>query len=316
MVMNRRNFLKDAAAFTALGAAAPFVNSAAETLSNRPQAKTEIYSFSKLFQFLNYDELAALFKDSGLDGIDLSVRKGGHVEPENVERDLPKAVKAAQKHGIAIPSIVTDIADADNPLTARVLKTASDNGVKYYRLDYYRYDYKQSMLANLENFKAKMERLGELNAKYNICGGYQNHSGSRFGSSPWEIWEVIRSMDKRQIGCFYDVHHGVAEGLQSWPNAMRLIAPHVTMRYIKDFYFTAGEKGAKINTCELGKGTVDFDTYFKLCKELNMEDVPFCLHIEYAMFSKDEEKSLSHAEKYKRALMIMKRDTDTLKEMM
>ncbi len=311
--MNRRNFVKTAAA---LGTAAPFVNLSAETLSAKSQAKAEIYSFSKLFQFLNYDELAALFKDSGLDGIDLSVRKGGHVEPGNVEKDLPKAVKAAQKHGIAIPSMVTDVADADDPLTARVLKTASDNGVKYYRLAYYQYDYKKSIPANLEVFRAKMERLGELNAKYNISGGYQNHYGSRFGSSPWEIWEVIRNMDKRRIGCFYDIHHGVAEGVQSWPNAMRLIAPHVTMRYIKDFYFTATEKGIKLNTCELGKGMIDFDAYFKLCKELNMEDVPFCLHVEYAMFNKDEEKSLSHAEKYKRALTIMKRDTDTLRGMM
>ena len=117
-----------------------------------------------------------------------------------------------------------------------------------------------------------------------------------------------------KIGCFYDVYHGYAEGIQSWPNAMRLMAPHVTMRYIKDFYFTTTEKGVKLNTCELGKGMVDFKTYFALCKELDM-DAPFCLHVEYALFNSDEEKSLSHTEKYKKALMIMKRDTDKLKSM-
>jgi len=313
--MNRRNFLKDTVAFSALGATVPFANLSAEIISgSRPQLKAEIYSFSKLFQFLDFDELAALFKESGLDGIDLTVRKGGHVEPENVEKDLPKAVQAAQKKGLTIPSIVTDINDANDPLTIHVLKTASENGVKYYRLAYYRYDYKKTMPDNLENFRTKLNQLGELNAKYNIHGGYQNHYGSDFGGSPWDIWEVIRNMDKRWIGSFYDVYHGVAEGVQSWTNAMRVLAPYITQRYIKDFYFIANEKGVKINTCELGKGMVNFNQYFRICKELNI-DAPFCLHIEYDMFN-GEEKTLSHAEKYKIALTAMKRDTDQLKSLM
>ena len=310
--MNRRNFLKDATAFAVLTAASPLANVSAEVL---PKQKTEIYSFSKLFQFLNYDELAAVFKESGIDGIDLTVRKGGHVEPENVERDLPKAVNAAKKQGLTIPSIVTDIADVDNPLTLRVIKTASENGVKFYRMAYYKYNYQISMPANLESFRTKMEKLGALNAKYNISGGYQNHNGTNFGGNVWEIWEAIKNMDKKWIGCFYDIYHGVVEGLQSWQNALRMIAPCITMRYIKDFYFSATEKNAKVVVCELGMGMVNFNTYFRICKELNI-DAPFCLHIEYDLFNADEEKSLSHAEKYKKAVMIMKRDTDKLKNIL
>jgi len=314
-MMNRRNFLKDAAAFAALSAVAPLANVSAERLSAVPKQKTEIYSFSKLFQFLNYDELAAVFKESGIDGIDLTVRKGGHVEPENVETDLSKAANAAQKQGVPVVSIVTDIADADDPLSQRVLKTASDNGVKYYRLSYFRYDYKKSMPDNLETFRTRMDKLGEMNTKYNISGGYQNHNGTNFGGNTWEIWEVIKNMDKQRIGCFYDVFHGVVEGLQSWPNALRAIAPYITQRYIKDFYINATEKNARIVVCELGKGMVNFNQYFRLCRELNLNQ-PICLHIEYNLFNADEEKNLSHAEKYKKALMIMKRDTDTLKGMM
>jgi sugar phosphate isomerase/epimerase len=315
--MNRRNFIKDTAAFAALGATVPFANVSAGASPAMPQPKQEkvpIYSFSKLFQFLNYDELAVVFKESGIDGIDLTVRKGGHVEPENVEIDLPKAANAAQKQGLTVASMVTDIADADDPLTLRVIKTASDNGVKFYRLAYYRYDYQKSMPANLESFRVKMEKLGELNAKYNISGGYQNHNGTNFGGNSWEIWEVIKNMDKKKIGCFYDVYHGVVEGLQSWPNALRAIAPHITMRYIKDFYINPVEKNARVVVCELGKGIVNFNQYFRLCRELNLNQ-PICLHIEYELFTPEEQNSLSHAEKYKKALMIMKRDTDTLKSM-
>ena len=313
--MNRRNFIKDAAAFAALSAAAPLANVSAGALQSAPKQKVEIYSFSKLFQFLNYDELAAVFKESGLDGIDLTVRKGGHVEPENVERDLPKAANVAQKQGVPVVSMVTDIQDVNDPLTMRVLKTASDNGVKYYRLAYYRYERQKTIAENLETIRTKMEQLGELNAKYNITGGYQNHNGVNFGGNPWEILEVVKNMDKQKIGCFYDILHSVVEGLQSWQTALRAIAPYVTQRYIKDFYYSATEKNARVITCELGKGMINFTQYFRICQELNMNQ-PFCLHIEYDLFNAEEEKSLSHAEKYKRALMIMKRDTDTLKNMM
>jgi len=278
--------------------------------------QTKIYSFSKLFQFLNYDELADLYKESGLDGIDLTVRKGGHVLPESVEKDLPKAVKAAQKHGITIPSIVTDIVDADNPLTERVLKTASENGVKYYRMAIYHYDYRKSIPANLEIFRAKMERLVDLNVKYNIHGGYQNHYGTTFGGTPWEIWEVIKYMDKKWVGCFYDIHHAIAESGKSWINAMRLIAPLVTMHYVKDFYYVGSQSGGVWPvTCELGKGMVDFNSYFRICKELNMNG-PFCLHVEYDLFNADEKTGLSHIDKYKKASMILKRDTEILKNML
>jgi len=315
--MKRRNFIKDATAFAVLSATAPLANASTAVLPTIPQPKqekVEIYSFSKLFQFLNYDELAVVFKESGIDGIDLTVRKGGHVEPENVERDLPKAVNAAQKQGLTLPSMVTDIADVD-PLSLRVIKTASENGVKFYRMAYYRYNYQISMPDNLEIFRTKMEKLAELNAKYNISGGYQNHNGTNFGGNSWEIWEVIKNMDKKQIGCFYDIYHGVVEGLQSWPNALRVIAPHINMRYIKDFYINSTEKNARVVVCELGKGIVNFNQYFKLCRELNLNQ-PICLHIEYDLFTADEEKNLSHTEKFKKALMIMKRDTDTLKSML
>jgi len=315
--MHRRNFIKNTAAVAVVSAAAPLANVSAGVfpeLLQQKQEKVEIYSFSKLFQFLNYDELATVFKESGIDGIDLTVRKGGHVEPENVERDLPKAVNAAQKQGLTIPSIVTDILDTDHPLTGRVLKTASENGVKYYRLAYYQYDHTKTINANWDIIRAKMERLGEMNAKYNISGGYQNHNGSNFGGSPWEIWEVIKDMDKRRIGCFYDIYHGVVEGIQSWSTALRQLAPCITMRYIKDTYISVSEKNIRANALELGKGWINFNPFFKICKELNI-NTPICLHVEYALFNADEEKSLSHAEKYRKALMIMKRDTDTLKSM-
>jgi L-ribulose-5-phosphate 3-epimerase len=46
--------------------------------------RMKIAIFSKHLEFLEGDELAKGAKEIGFDGIDLAVRKGGHVEPERV----------------------------------------------------------------------------------------------------------------------------------------------------------------------------------------------------------------------------------------
>ncbi len=49
--------------------------------------------------------LGPLLADAGFEGIDLTVRSNGYVLPENVEKDLPLAVKIAEKNGLSIPMI-------------------------------------------------------------------------------------------------------------------------------------------------------------------------------------------------------------------
>lgn len=57
----------------------------------------KIHIFSKHLQFLNYQDMAEAAAEIGFDGVDLAVRPGGHVVPEKVGNDLPKAVKALEK---------------------------------------------------------------------------------------------------------------------------------------------------------------------------------------------------------------------------
>ena len=64
----------------------------------------------------------------------------------------------------------------------------------------------------------------------------------------------------------------------------------------------------------LGQGQIDFDAYFKLLKELKLKS-DTTLHIEYNVLSK-EEMNLSVDKKMKKALDILKRDTDKLKSLM
>jgi sugar phosphate isomerase/epimerase len=244
-----------------------------------------------------------------MDGADLTVRPGGHVEPGQVERDLPLAVKAFEEAGLNILMMVSNITDADDPLTEQVLRTASELGIRYYRMGYYSYDHEVAMQKNLDGIRKKMDKLAALNEKYQIHGAYQNHAGDRFGAPVWDLWEVIRNLDPRWTGCQFDVRHATAEGRRSWPLGLRALKDYIQCLVVKDFSLEKKDGKAGEVHVPLGEGIVDFPAYFKLLEELEIRG-PISVHIEYPMFPK---KNLPLPDKKARAIELMRKDLNACK---
>jgi L-ribulose-5-phosphate 3-epimerase len=277
------------------------------TLSARP-----LHVFSKPLQWLGYDALADMLFEAGAEGIDLSVRTGGHVLPENVESDLPKAVEAAGKKGLKVDMIVTGITKAEEKYTESVIKTASSLGIKYYRMGYINYADSVDIMVTLQKIKPDFQRLAELNRKYKIHGAYQNHAGIRVGGPVWDLYELLKDLDPEFIGCQYDVRHAMVEGGNSWVNGFRLIMPWVKCTDIKDFKWsqTNGKWGPE--TVPIGDGIVNFDQYFKLVKKFNVPG-PISVHLEYPPFERVS-KELPEAEKFKLFVTAIKKDIDAVKD--
>ncbi|MEZ4902261.1 MAG: hypothetical protein R2822_11140 [Spirosomataceae bacterium] len=123
----------------------------------------KIYVFSKMFQWIeDYELLAKTIKGIGFDGIDLTVRPGGHVLPERVEEDLAKAVAAFKKHGLEVPLMVTAILEG-NSQTERILKTAQSLGIKHYRMGWYPYNVKEDIVTQTKSVAKKMKGVAQLN---------------------------------------------------------------------------------------------------------------------------------------------------------
>jgi L-ribulose-5-phosphate 3-epimerase len=246
----------------------------------------KINMFSKHLHWVGYDEMAKITSDVGFDGVDLTVRPNGHVEPADVERDLPKAVEACDKHGVEVEMMTTAITTADDPNTERILRTAGGLGVKVYRLGWHKYDFGISIEDNIRNFGEELKKIAELNAKYNIIGDYQNHSGMTGGSPVWDIHMMLDIAKSPDLGAQYDIRHAMIEGLKSWELGLRLLAPKIHSLDIKDFVYEKGEKGWGVKNVPLGLGAVDFKSYFKLLGELNIQ-APISIHLEYPLGGAD-----------------------------
>lgn len=304
---NRRDFIKKAGL---VGASLPFINSVASGEKMNPKKSMPmICYFTKHLQWLDFEELGITLKEANFDGADLTVRPGGHVEPDQAGSVLPKVVQKLQKHGISMPMVVTKITDHTAKGLDDLLKALSDNGVKYYRMGYFTYDYAISMGKNIENFHNALKGLEEKNAKYNICGAYQNHAGTRLGASIWDLWLSLKGLDPNFISCQFDVRHATFEGGRSWENDFRCIKDFVRTTVVKDFYWEKNDKGNWTNHNTLmGEGMVDFEKYFKLYHELKING-PISNHSEYPLITK-EESTLSKKEKMKIAIKRLKHDVD------
>lgn len=268
--------------------------------------------FSKHLQFLGYDEMAEACVASGLDGVDLSVRPGGHVLPENVERDLPLAAMAVEKAGLGLPMMTTAITDPEDPVTEKILRIASDLGIRYYRMGYLRYDQELGIEKSLDIFKRKFSKLAILNEKYGIHGAYQNHAGNRFGGPVWDIWQVIQELDPRWTGCQYDIRHAIVEGAQSWTLGFDLLKEHIRCMAIKDFHWSDEDGRWRIKNVPMGEGMVDFKAYFGLVKEHNISG-PMSLHIEYPLYPDED---MATRDKKSAAIKTIQHDVQALRGML
>jgi L-ribulose-5-phosphate 3-epimerase len=272
----------------------------------------KISIFSKHLQWLDYSEMATVAAGIGYDGVDLTVRPEGHVLPEKVAEDLPKAVTAIRNAGMNVYMITTAIKTADNPLTESILKTASSLGIRHYRMGWLNYDEQKSIEENLKNFKVQLSKLASLNKKYSIHGEYQNHSGIYFGASIWDLHSVLKQINSPWLGSQYDIYHATIEGANSWPQGLKLLEPHIKSIDIKDFQWAKKEGQWKNETVPLGEGMVNFNAYFKLIKQYNIS-VPISIHYEYPLGGAEHgDKILTIAREEVTA--AMKRDLLTLKK--
>ena len=281
---SRRNFIAKSFAATAgisVGLNALGSKNISISELKAPLKKRPIHIFTKCLQFLSFDKMAEVVARQGFDGADLTVRDGGQISPENVETDLPKAMKALRNNGVTSNMIVTNINNADDKFTKPILKTMAGLGIKYYRMGYFDYDEKKSMPENLDSIKKSFEKLEKINREYGVSGNYQNHSGRRVGGPVWDLYHLLKDCDPSYIGVQYDIRHATVEGGESWPLGMKLLAPWIQTTDIKDFIWQKNEKGEwQILNVPLGEGMVDFKTYFELYKSMNIE-APVSIHYEY-----------------------------------
>ncbi|MCF3648771.1 TIM barrel protein [Synoicihabitans lomoniglobus] len=282
--MTRRDFMQTTAALGAVAAFPRFTRAAPPSVS-----ALRVHLFSKHLQFLDYAAMAAKAAELGFDGVDLTVRPRGHVEPAEVKSALPRAAAALRRAGLEPVMCTTGINTMADPLSDTVLGAIADAGFTHLRLGYHQFSDEESLPATLTSLRPVVRELATALQRRGLQGAFQNHAGARYvGASIWELWQVLEDIDPTQIGLQFDIRHVTAERGLSWINEYRLAAPKIASLALKDSKWIedpATGRGTAVYT-PVGEGWVDWPAYFKLL-QTHAIDVPASLHLEYDLGGAD-----------------------------
>jgi sugar phosphate isomerase/epimerase len=237
----------------------------------------EIAVFTKFLEKLSFDELAESISPLGVAGMEAPLRKGGHIEPEEMTEKLPAFVAALAKQNLKVVVMASSISRVDKEgLAEKQLRAAKAAGITRYRLEHLKYDLSKSIAPQLENFKAQLTDLAAMNAEIGVQGLYQNHRGNNFVGGPiWDMVGMLEEIDVKHLGLAFDFAHATVEGANAWEMNFHRALPHIGAVFYKDYRLD----GRTWKPCPIGEGVVN-PSSGKLVAKLPPE-VPIAIHIEY-----------------------------------
>ncbi len=294
--MNRRTFLAGAALVPLAAVGAP----AAGVPPAGARRRNTLCLFTKPFESLGYEALAQTVAGLGVDGIEATIRPGGHIVPEKVEEELPKMLAALKKRGLEMTIMTTGITSTKDAPGVKQLRTAAALGIRRYRLGYFRYDLAKPVLAQLDGLRAQVKELAALNAELGLQALYQNHSGRGYVGAPlWDLQRLFEGIDPRHMAVAFDLGHATAEGTGSWETQFNVIRPHLGVVYVKSFRWTNN----RLDWGPLADGIVDRQFLKRLVQ--SGYTGPINLHEEY-IDHRDPKLVPQHIEAYRRDLATLR----------
>jgi sugar phosphate isomerase/epimerase len=158
--------------------------------------------FTKPWKTMPLAELGRHVAGLGFAAIELPVRPGFQVLPENVERDLPRAARQLAGMGVTITSVA---GPADEP----TLAACAEAGVPTIRT--MAVIGPEGYMATEARLQREYDALVPLLQRYGVRIGVQNHS-DRFVASAMGLRHLIERYDPKQFGAVLDAGHTSLQG--------------------------------------------------------------------------------------------------------
>ncbi len=277
--MHRRNFIGRTVGFAAAVAAQsslPIAHAAVEST----EPKYPLAIFGKVFKTHSFDQLADALVTMNADGVEATIRSGGHIEPKQADEQVPKLVDALAKRGKRVLIAASDVTSPDTA-SQQLLKTLRDNGIAYYRMGHYKYRSGKPLKDQVESFAKQARDLAVLNQELGVVGLYQNHAGVDYvGSLIWDMVYLLDNVPVEHLGVALDLRHLRVEIGNSYMAAVNAIRPHLRSVFMKDALAVVPDVGRpKSREVALGKGMVNRELFRDVWK--SVKPAPLSIHVEY-----------------------------------
>lgn len=277
--LRRRDFMR-------VAFASSLASAAIDLRADEAAAVPKVCTYTEHFQKLPIPEVCKVFKRIGVNGLDLTVRPGGHIDPKDVKEALPKAAQAARDHGLQIMMLTTGITSPDRH-AEDVLSTCDMLNIRRIKLGYYPVGEFGQLVQRLDDVRRQLDAVANLAAKYDVRPCVHVHSGSTIPSSGFMLYDLIREMPPDRIGAYLDSYHmTITGGAGGWRQAIDLLTPWISLVALKNFQWhrdernDVGQQTWHTNYCRLEDGIAPIPDFVSTVQEAGYDGF-YTLHTEY-----------------------------------
>jgi L-ribulose-5-phosphate 3-epimerase len=261
MTVTRRQVLAGAAA----AAMRPAAGQEHPHVANGPKVRTSpgLCVYSQILRQVAYDELGLILRDTGVDGVNLTVFPGGHVNPANAGLEMFRSVEAITGVGLDVPIISTQYVNLNDTSIRNVLGVCSEMGVPLFRSGSWNYGNAPDLDTRLAEVQRDIFGLANIARAAKMTVVFQNLAGDAVGASIWDWHMILRGLDVATAGLDFDIGNATVSAGAGGPQvALRLAAPRIKAVTVRDFYWSKEGGAWKLTPCPLGEGMVDFAGFF------------------------------------------------------
>lgn len=234
---------------------------------------------------LSIREACRAAKSAGFDGLDLTLRPGGHVLPENAGQGLQAAHEIADEEKVEIALVSTAINGIDSPHAEAIIE-AAHHRIPRFKLGYWQYEPFGTLVMQLDAARRKLEGIVRLCARYGIRPCVHIHSGPILSNGPL-LYLLLKDFSPTEVGAYVDPMHMSAEGARSgWEMALDLVAPWIALVGVKNYLLQPvgrdahGQQRFATEYVPLADGVAPLPQFFARLRQLNYDGV-VSFHSEY-----------------------------------
>ena len=236
---------------------------------------------------LNIGQVCEAARQTGFDGLDLTLRPGGHVKPQQAEIGMAEARKIADAAGVSIPMVTSSVTDTTSPHAENVFAAAAHYGARHIKLGYWEYKPFGTLKQQLDDSRRKLERLVRLGEKYKVLPCVHCHSGAVVANSGPMVYLLLRDFKPSEVGAYVDAMHMAVEGgLEGWEMGLDLLAPWLALVGVKNFRWQETSRDAhgqmryKVVYTPLADGQAPLPDFAARLKQLKYDGL-VSFHSEY-----------------------------------
>lgn len=244
-----------------------------------------IIVFTKSFKERTIKQLAEDILYMGAQGADMAIREGYPVEPENIEKKLPEAVRVFKDAGISIPMVTSPggMTDPSNGNTEKFVETLSACGIKLLKIGYWTVE-EGEYRRTLKKARQALEKWSVISEKYGVKILLHTHSGPYIGSNAASMTDMLEGFSPKHIGAYPDTAHLSFSGEPLFM-VFEILQDYLSAIGIKDFCKelkdVEGKKTWQRKIVPVGEGFSEWNALGQLIKKHRF-DGPFSFHSEYS----------------------------------